>query len=138
SSNVTLGPETSDGGAAIHRFIDLGADEYTVGRPHPMIDPHVRNLELQKSLRDPAVAAILLDIVLGYGAHADPAAAMLESIATVPAKRRPPIIASVCGTDADPQNRSAQVSILRQHDVAVAQSNAEAAQWALQLVSGIQ
>jgi FdrA protein len=137
SSNVSLGPDMSDDSASLHRFKDLGADEYTVGRPHPMIDPQTRNAELQESLRDPAVAVILLDVVLGYGAHPDPAAAILETLALVPADQRPTIVASVCGTDADPQNRSAQVSALRQHDVAVAGSNAEAAQWALQIVSGV-
>ena len=56
------------------RIIDLGADEYTLGRPHPMIDPSVRDEALRAALRNPEVAVVLLDLVIGYGAHASPAA----------------------------------------------------------------
>ncbi|MDH3451770.1 MAG: oxidoreductase, partial [Gammaproteobacteria bacterium] len=136
ASNVAVDAEPPSGNSPTHRFIDLGADEYTLGRPHPMIDPLVRNVHVQESLRDPTVAVVLLDVVLGFGAHRDPAAALLEAITAVPAEHRPTIIASVCGTDADPQNRSAQVSSLTRHGVAVAGSNAEAAQWALHIVRG--
>jgi len=90
---------------------------------------------IELNLRDPAVMVILLDVVLGYGAYQDPAGALLETIATVPAESRPLIVASVCGTDADPQNRSAQVSSLAQQGVVVANSNAEAARWALRIAS---
>ena len=126
----------ASGNRAGHRFIDLGADEYTVGRPHPMIDPTVRNTHVAATLRDKTVGVLLLDVVLGFGAHPDPAGALLDTITAVPPTQRPMIIASVCGTDADPQNRSAQVSSLKRHGVFVAGSNAEATQWALRLVSG--
>src|SRR5690606_35111274 len=91
-----------------HILIDYGADEYTVGRPHPMIDPAVRNEGLREALRDPGVAAVLLDVVIGHGAHDDPAAAVARWLATTPGSR-PAIVASVTGTEADPQGRSRQV-----------------------------
>lgn len=112
--------------AAAHTLIDLGDDEYTRGRPHPMIDPQLRDALLLKCLKDPAVAVVLLDLVIGYGAHADPAGLVAAVLAKVP-KRRALVIASVTGTDADPQRYSAQVSRLRAAGVLVAGSNAEAA-----------
>ena len=56
-----------------HTFVDLGDDRYTRGRPHPMIEPEIRNAHVAAAAADPAVGVILLDVVLGYGAHADPA-----------------------------------------------------------------
>lgn len=113
-----------------HVLIDYGADEYTVGRPHPMIDPAVRNEALRQALADPMVAVVLLDVVLGYGAHADPAGAVAAVAASVAAPR-PAIVASVVGTDGDPQNRTAQVATLEKAGILVAASNAEAAALAL-------
>jgi FdrA protein len=117
-------------GLAGHRFIDLGDDQYTRGRPHPMIDPEIRNDRLATALADPLVGAILVDIVLGYGAHRDPAGVLArEDLA------QKPLIASVVGTEADPQVRSLQVARLRDVGVLVAPSNAHAAEWAASLVS---
>jgi FdrA protein len=113
-----------------HVLIDYGADEYTVGRPHPMIDPALRNEALRQALADPKVAVVLLDVVLGYGAHADPAGAVAAVAASVAAPR-PAIVASVVGTDGDPQNRTAQVAKLEKAGILVAASNAEAAALAL-------
>lgn len=112
--------------AAAHTLIDLGDDAYTRGRPHPMIDPELRNDLLVKCLRDPAVGVVLLDLVIGYGAHPDPAGLVVEALARVPG-RRARVIASVTGTDADPQGYAAQVTRLREAGVIVAGSNAEAA-----------
>lgn len=119
-------------GALGHILIDLGADEYTRGRPHPMLDPAARSEALRQVLRDPEVAVVLLDVVLGYGAHADPAAAVAEVIAAGPADK-PAIVASVCGTDADPQGYTRQVRVLEQAGVVVAAANAQAAMLALPL-----
>ena len=63
-----------------HVCIDLGEDEFTQGRLHPMIDPSLRNRRILQEARDPATAVILLDIVLGYGAHPDPAGATVDAI----------------------------------------------------------
>ncbi len=117
-----------------HRLIDLGADEYTRGRPHPMIEPAVRDAPLAAALADPAVAVVLVDVVLGHGAHEDPAG----SLAAVLAAHRgaaPAVIASVCGTEEDPQIRSHQVAALREAGIVVAESNAGAAETAAALLS---
>jgi FdrA protein len=111
-----------------HRLLDLGDDEYTRGRPHPMIDPVLRNDLIARAATDRGVAAILLDVVIGYGAHADPAAMVVEALGAM-ARRRPVVVASVTGTDSDPQGYSRQVHQLREARVVVAGSNAEAA-WA--------
>jgi len=108
-----------------HRFVDLGADEYTRGRPHPMIEPEIRNDHVARALADPAVGLVLVDVVLGYGAHGDPAA-VLSSVLT----KQKTVIASVTGTDQDPQVWSRQVAILREAGVIVAASNAQAAELA--------
>jgi FdrA protein len=109
-----------------HTFIDLGDDRYTRGRPHPMIDPEIRNAHVAAAAADPAVGVILLDVVLGYGAHPDPAGILLK----VNAKT---VVASVTGTDEDPQVRSRQVAKLREAGVLVAPSNAQAAELAASL-----
>ena len=72
-------------------MIDLGDDAFTRGRPHPMFEPGVRDAPLAEALADPAVGVILLDVVLGYGGHADPAghlAAFLAGTGAPPADRR--------------------------------------------------
>ena len=135
ASNVPLAGEGSgDTKASGHLMIDLGADEYTQGRPHPMIEPAVRSASLSASLADPGVAAVLLDVILGFGAHSDPADAVVNALKDAP-ENRPQVIGSVCGTDRDPQNRSAQVKKLEQAGVVVAPSNADAAALAAWVVS---
>lgn len=111
-----------------HRFIDLGDDRYTRGRPHPMIDPEIRNAHVAAASADPAVGMILVDMVIGYGAHPDPAGVLLD------VKSQKPIVASVTGTDRDPQVRSRQVAKLRDAGVLVAPSNAQAAELAAALI----
>jgi FdrA protein len=110
-------------------LIDLGGDEYTRGRPHPMIEPELRNDWLRKALADPAVGVVLVDVVLGFGSHDDPAAVL--SKADLSAKV---VIASVTGTEADPQCYSRQVATLKSAGVIVAPSNAHAAELAATLV----
>jgi succinyl-CoA synthetase alpha subunit len=118
-----------------HVCLDLGADEFTQGRLHPMIDPALRNRRLIQEARDPAAAVILLDLVLGYGAHPDPAGAAIEAIReaqtiAVDAGRHLVFVASVCGTDADPQSLSRQEAKLAAAGVLVAPDNAAAARLA--------
>jgi FdrA protein len=116
----------------IDRIIDLGAGDYTRGRPHPMIEPAVRDDALEAALRDPSVAAVLLDVVIGYGVHPDPAG----HVASILARRASDgavVVGSVTGTDEDPQVRSLQVARLRDAGVLVAPSNAQAAELALAL-----
>ena len=113
-------------GAAGHRLIDLGADEYTRGRPHPMIDPALRDAHLARALRERDIAAVLLDVVIGTGAHPDPAGGIAQIVRDAGA-RAPQVVVSVTGTDADPQGYARQVAALRAARVTVARSNAEAA-----------
>jgi len=112
-----------------HRFVDLGDDRHTRGRPHPMIDPEIRNDHVARALADSEVGVILVDVVLGYGSHPDPAGVLLKNPITKA------VVASVTGTDADPQVRSRQVARLREAGVLVAPSNAQAAEWAASLVA---
>ncbi len=117
------------GGGGLHRVVDLGEDAFTVGRPHPMIDGRVRREWIDKEGRDPGTAVLLLDVVLGYGAHPDPAGELLPALDAARA-RGLAVIAGVCGTDADPQPRGAQVARLRDAGVVVMDSNAQAARLA--------
>ena len=111
---------------SVHTVIDLGADEYTVGRPHPMIDPAPRTAKLREALADPEVAVVLLDVVLGLGAHADPARPVCDAVLEAPG-RGPAVVASVCGTGDDPQDYERQAAMLGDAGVIVAPSNADAA-----------
>jgi FdrA protein len=129
-SNAPIPGALSERSAIAHSLVDYGADEYTRGRPHPMIDPALRNQALVEALGDPTVAAVLLDCVIGYGAHDDPAGEVARVIQGA-SRNRPTLVASVTGTDADPQNRAAQVQALKEAGVLVAASNAEAAALAL-------
>jgi succinyl-CoA synthetase alpha subunit len=116
------------------RIIDLGADEYTQGRPHPMIDPSVRDDALRAALVNPDIAVILVDLVIGYGAHADPAA-HLAAIVANRADNAPVIVASVTGTELDRQVRSAQVRRLEAAGIVVAPSNAQACELVLAIAT---
>src|SRR5438477_10659 len=117
------------GGGGLHRVVDLGEDAFTVGRPHPMIDGRVRREWIDKEGRDPGTAVLLLDVGLGYGAHPDPAGDLLPALDAA-REHGLAMIAGVCGTDADPQPRAAQVARLRDAGVVVMDSNAQAARLA--------
>jgi FdrA protein len=108
------------------RIVDLGAEEYTQGRPHPMVDPELRLALLREEGRHAGL--VLLDVVLGHGAHPDPAGALADTLAELAAAR--PVIAHVCGTPDDPQDARAQEQTLRDAGVVVAPTNAAAARLA--------
>jgi FdrA protein len=98
---------------ADHDFTDFGEDEWTEGRAHPMIDPGLRNEHLVRAGADRSVGVIVLDVVLGHGAHPDPAAALAPLIEDALDRRDDlTIVASVCGTDSDPQGLGDQRSAL--------------------------
>lgn len=113
-----------------HKMIDLGDDEFTAGKPHPMIDPSIRNEHLAKALARSTVGVILIDVVLGHGSHSDPAGA-IKSVIDQAKPVHPLVVASVTGTEEDPQRLSQQVQTLRQAGVLVAPCNADAAFLAL-------
>ena len=128
-----LGDVGGDARHAGHRVVDLGDDIYTVGRPHPMIDGSIRREWIAREAADPATAVILLDVVLGYGAHADPAGELRTAIEDARG-RNVIVVASVCGTDRDPQGLAGQAQTLRQAGVLVMPSNAQAARLAARIV----
>lgn len=114
-----------------HVAVDLGEDEFTVGRLHPMIDPTLRNRRIVREARDPETAVIFLDVVIGYGSHADPAGMAAEAIreARAVAKaggREVLFVASVCGTAEDPQDLGMQEAKLGEVGVLVLPTNAAA------------
>ena len=111
-----------------HTIVDLGEDEFTVGRLHPMLDNDLRIRRLQQEADDPEVAVILLDVVLGYGAHPDPASELAPAIAQARAQaeeggRHLEVVAVVVGTDEDPQDMDAQVQQLEDAGARVETSN---------------
>ena len=96
-----------------HTIVDLGEDEFTVGRLHPMMDNELRVQRLEAEAEDPETALILMDVVLGYGSHPDPAAELAPAIASArkaAAKkgRRLEVVITLSGTEADPQGRDVQ------------------------------
>jgi FdrA protein len=131
---VTGAKDLSEGGDA-HVFLDLGDDLYTQGRPHPMIEPAIRRDPLHDALDDPSVGVLLVDVVIGHGAHADPAVELIDMLHDLANDTMPVIIASVTGTDEDPQCYSAQVALLQEAGIMVAPSNADAALAAVNLIS---
>ena len=123
-----------------HTVIDLGDDRFTRGRPHPMIDHRLRNDRIVQEADDPATAVILLDVVLGYGSHPDPAAAMLPAIEeahrrAARAGRELAFVAFACGTEGDPQDLRRQEGALAGAGVRLATSNAHAVRLAASLVT---
>jgi FdrA protein len=111
-----------------HRILDLGDEEYTQGRPHPMVDLELRRRMLRED--GPAAGCVLLDVVLGHGSHPDPAGELAETLAELDC----PVIAHVCGTKDDPQDSERQEAVLREAGVVVAPTNAAAARLAKAVV----
>lgn len=123
-----------------HTLIDLGDDVFTRGRPHPMIDHRLRNERIAIEAQDPQTAVLLLDVVLGYGSHPDPAAAMAPAIAAAIAQaaeagRRLVVIGFVCGTEADPQDLKRQQATLTEAGMIVTKTNAQAVRLAARIAA---
>jgi succinyl-CoA synthetase alpha subunit len=122
-----------------HTLIDMGDDVFTLGRLHPMIDGSLRRQRILTESADPTAAILLLDFVLGYNASPDPVNDVLEAIAEgqrTRSKAAGPltVVASVCGTEADPQGLSRQMEILRRAGAVVFRSNAGAMSFCLELL----
>lgn len=123
-----------------HTLVDMGADEFCQGHPHPMIDPSQRDARIRDEVNDPETAVVLCDFVLGYGSADDPVAGLPAVVGPARARARAAgrhvaFIGYVCGTDRDPQNRGKIVGALKAAGVLVASSNAEAATWSAAIVS---
>jgi FdrA protein len=110
-----------------HVLLDLGAEEYTRGVPHPMIDPHKRIELLREQAGDEQTAVVLLDVVLGYGSHEDPAGELAPVLAELMGKSGPRVVAYVLGTEDDPQGYSRQRAKLEEVGCIVPETNARAA-----------
>lgn len=123
-------------------IVDLGEDEFTVGRLHPMMDNDLRIRRLQQEAANPEVAVILLDVVLGYGAHPDPASELGPAIAQAIAQakkagRRLEVVAVVVGTDEDPQRFDKQVEQLKAAGARVETNSEVAVRYVGQLVQAL-
>jgi len=128
-------PHTSIG----HTVVDLGDDVFTVGRPHPMIDPSSRARRIEAEARDPEIAVMLVDCVLGYGSHPDPAGALVPSLVAAREAVRArgghlAVVASVTGTSADFQGYASQRAKLEEAGAIVMGSNYQAAALAARLL----
>jgi FdrA protein len=110
-----------------HVLLDLGAEEYTRGVPHPMIDPSGRLALLRQQADDSNVAVVLLDVVLGHGSHADPAGQLAPVCADLMSNGGPQVVAYVLGTEGDPQVYSRQRLALEEAGCLVPETNARAA-----------
>ena len=143
TSNIPLRPEwvlASGETFRGHTALDLGSDEFTRGRPHPMIDPTLRLQYMTRAAEDPETAVIILDVVLGFCAQQNPAAAYAPAIAKAREKakatgRSLPVIISLCGTEGDPQRLSMQRTALEAAGALVYESNEVAARAAASIVS---
>jgi FdrA protein len=118
-----------------HATVDLGEEEFTVGRPHPMIDNDLRVRRILQEARDPEVAVMILDVVIGYGAHDDPAAELGQALRqarqiAADGGRELIVIASVTGTEQDPQGLTRTTEMLEAAGAVVLKSNAAAARLA--------
>jgi succinyl-CoA synthetase alpha subunit len=116
-----------------HTIVDMGDDAFTQGRPHPMIDPGLRDERLAREAADPTTAVLLVDVVLGYGSTMDPVSGLVDVLEAA----EPAAIVHVCGTSADPQGRAGIVAQLRACGALVASTNAEAAAWAAYVATGL-
>ena len=124
-----------------HTCVDLGDDLFTVGKPHPMLEPSLRRERLLQEAADPETAVILLDVPIGYGVHPDPGGLLAQYIQEAKGishkqGRALPVVASVCGVDADPQNRSLQVQKVKEAGAVVMSSNAQATYLAYEIAAG--
>jgi FdrA protein len=95
---------------------------------------------MRQAAQDPTTAVLLLDIILGYGVHPDPVGDLLPALQQARAEahaqgRYLAVVASVCGTDQDPQGRAAQIAALQSHGVVVMPSNAQAARLAARIAA---
>jgi FdrA protein len=122
-----------------HAMVDFGDDALTRGRPHPMIDPTLRDARLAAEARDPRVGVLLLDVVLGHGSHPDPAAELAPRVRAARRLARDDgrdlaVLVTLVGTADDPQDRDQQALALATAGAVVFLSNAEAVRHAVHLV----
>jgi succinyl-CoA synthetase alpha subunit len=141
-SNIPLSPELALGAdlrGEGHLVIDFGDDALTRGRPHPMIDPSLRSERIATEAADPGCGVLLLDLVLGHGAHPDPGpelAGVVRAARATAARddRDLPVVVSLTGTAGDPQDLTRTAETLAGAGAQVFLSNAQATRHALSLL----
>jgi hypothetical protein len=125
-----------------HTLVDMGADEFTSGRPHPMIDSSLRRDRVLAEAQDPEVALLLLDFILGFISSPNPVGELAGAITEAKRKANErggylSVAASVCGTEEDPQDLAGQMRMLREAGVVVLPSSARAAQFSADLIRSL-
>ncbi len=133
ASNAAVKGALAPKSPGAHLLLDLGDDAYTQGRPHPMIEPAVRTAPLEAALKDQAIGVVLLDVVIGTGGHADPAAEIARTVERAGAHGKT-LIAAVTGTAQDAQNPARQRRTLEAAGFLVLDATADAAALAVQAV----
>ena len=123
-----------------HTLVDLGDDVFTRGRPHPMIDYRLRTERIVKEAEDAQTAVILIDVVLGYGSHPDPASELVPAInraraAATVQRRNIAFVGQICGTAGDPQDLARQARALGEAGLILADNNADAVRLAAAIVA---
>jgi hypothetical protein len=116
----------------------MGEDEFTEGRPHPMINSEFRQKRFIEEFTDPETRVVLIDIVLGYGSTTDPAGDMVKALKAAREKitdNGPLLIAHVCGTNGDPQSLQNQKEQLEQAGFFLFDTNADAARVAMRIIN---
>lgn len=143
-SNTPLSPEhalinpfQSEG----HTLLDMGDEFFTEGRLHPMIDPTLRRERILQEAKDPEVAVLLLDFVLGHNASPDPVGDLISAIVQAKTLKEKQgehliVVGSVCGTEEDPQNYVEQVQKLVDAGVLVFPTQAQAVRFIIALLGG--
>jgi len=142
-SNAAVGrslPLTNMWKSEGHTVVDLGDDIFTRGRPHPMIDYRLRTERIVQEASDPETAVLLLDVVLGFGSHANPAAELVPALEAARdiAERQGRVfisVAHICGTQRDPQSLAAQAEALTATGLILADNNAQAVRLARNIVT---
>ena len=134
--------DARNGASKEHTFLDFGDDEFTVGRPHPMIDPSLRAERVVTDGKDPSCAIIMCDCVIGYGSHEDPAADLSDAIKAAKAEaaengRYLCCVCAVCGTEGDPQCLSKTQKKLADAGAIVLPSNAQATRFVTRVLANL-
>ncbi len=135
-------PDAKGGKSREHTFLDFGDDEFTVGRPHPMIDPSLRAERVITDGKDPACAVIMTDCVIGYGSHPNPAEDLAAAIRTAKAEAEKEgrylcCVCEVCGTEGDPQCLSKTQKQLEDAGAVVLPSNAQATRFVERILANL-
>lgn len=122
-----------------HVFLDMGSDEFTLGRPHPLLYPEEKLARITRELCDPEVSVVLTDVILGNAVAPDYAALLVRAVDRAAAltggeSREKRVVVNVCGTEGDTPSRSSQIDILQKSGLVVLGNNAMAARWAAECI----